>query len=104
MSFIRYEILLPTRYNDGSQVEDQQFDDVVQEIVERFGGATFLPEPLRGVWQHQGQRFDEMNARVIVDVEDTPENSAFFTSYKQSLKERFRQLDIWIVCYPIRIL
>jgi hypothetical protein len=104
MSFIRYEILLPTRYNDGTAVEPEKFDDVLQEISGRFGGVTFFPETLRGVWLHQGQRFDENNVRLVVDVEDTPENAVFFVSYKQTLKERFCQIDLWIVSYQIRII
>ncbi len=104
MSFIRYEILLPTRYNDGTPVEPDKFDDVLQEIAERFGGVTFFPETLRGVWLHQGQRFEENNVRLVVDVEDTVENADFFVNYKQTLKERFRQIDLWIVSCRIRIL
>jgi hypothetical protein len=104
MSYIRYEILLPTRYNDGSPVESDKFDDVLQEISERFGGVSFFPETLRGVWLHQGQRFDESNVRLVVDVEDSPENADFFVHYKRTLKDRFRQIDIWIASYQIRII
>ncbi len=103
MSFIRYEIILPTRYNDSTAVEPEKFDEVLQEISERFGGVTFFPETLRGVWLHQGQRFDESNVRLIVDVEDTSENAGFFVSYKRTLKDRFRQIDLWIISYQIRI-
>jgi hypothetical protein len=103
MSFIRYEILLPTRYNDGTPVEPEKFDAVLQEISERFGGVSFFPEGLHGVWLHQGQRFDENNARLVVDVEGTSENADFFVRYKQVLKERFRQIDLWIISYEIRI-
>jgi hypothetical protein len=70
----------------------------------RFGGVTFFPETLRGVWLHQGQRFDENNVRLVVDVEDTMENADFFAGYKQSLKERFRQIDLWVVSHQIRII
>jgi len=41
MSFIRYEILLPTRYNDGTLIEPEKFDDVLHEISERFRGVSF---------------------------------------------------------------
>lgn len=103
MSFRRYEILLPTRYNDGTPVEGEKVDLVIEELSERFGGVTFRPEPLRGVWLHQGQRFDEINVCLIVDVADSPATSEFFNSYKQTLKERFRQIDLWITSYEIRI-
>jgi len=38
-----------------------------------------------------------------VDVEATPENRAFFASFKERIKARFRQIDIWIVSYEIEI-
>jgi hypothetical protein len=103
MSFRRYEILLPTRYNDGTSVEAEKFDLVIEELSNRFGGITFHPEQLRGVWFHQGQKFEEVNVRVVVDVEDSAQAADFFARYKQVLKERFRQIDIWIVSQEIRI-
>ena len=45
----------------------------------------------------------DINLRVDVVVEDTPENSEFFAQLKQKLKERFRQIDIWIVSSEVRI-
>jgi hypothetical protein len=41
--------------------------------------------------------------RFFVDVEDTPENAAFFSRYKEVLKKRFQQIDSWIVSREIRI-
>jgi hypothetical protein len=69
----------------------------------QFGAASFLPETLRGAWFYQGHWFEETNVRLFVDVEDTPENAAYFARYKQVLKERFRQIDIWIVSFEIRL-
>jgi len=103
MSFRRYEIILPTRYNDGSPVEEEHYLWAGEELADRFGAYTFEPQPLRGVWIHQGARYQENNLRVFVDVEDTPENAEFFNRFKEALKRRFRQIDIWIVSYEIRI-
>ena len=66
MSHRRYEIYLPTRHNDGAPVEAEKFDLVIEELSNRFGGITFHPEDLRGVWFHQGQKFEEANVRVVV--------------------------------------
>src|SRR5438093_13751686 len=103
MSFRRYEIILPTRYNDGSPVEAEKFLQTNREVALRFGAASFLPTPLRGIWSYQGQTFEEENVRLLVDVEDTPESAASFARLKETLKERFHQIDIWIVSYEIRI-
>lgn len=103
MSFRRYEIILPTRHNDGSPVPQDEYWAVAKELVGHFDAVSYLPEVLHGLWLHQGRSYEEENVRLFVDVEDTPENAAFFASYKQKLKERFRQIDIWIVSYEIRI-
>ena len=103
MSFRRYEITLPTRYNDGSPVEPEKYLITRREIAARFGALTFLPQPILGEWSHQEIRYEDINIRIVVDVEDTPQNSEFFATFKQVLKERFRQLDIWIVSHEIRI-
>jgi hypothetical protein len=62
MSTRRYEILLPTRYNDGTPVEPEK------------------------------------------DAESNAENRAFFREFKDRLKTRFRQIDLWIISYEIKIL
>jgi len=103
MSFRRYEILLPTRYNDGTPVEPAEFLLVNSELAARFGAVSFLPEIIHGVWLQQGQRFEDENVRLFVDVEDSPAAEQFFKNYKETLKHRFRQLDIWIVSFEIRV-
>jgi len=53
MSFRRYEILLPTRYNDGTPVESEEFLLVNSELAARFGAVSFLPEIIQGIWLKQ---------------------------------------------------
>ena len=103
MSFRRYEILLPTRYNDGSRVADEAFLETNNDLARQFGAVSFFPETLRGIWIHEGKRYEDENVRLFVDVEDTPENAAFFREFKTKLKQRFQQIDIWLVSYEIRI-
>ena len=104
MSFRRYEITLPTRYNDGRPIEPDKYLITRREIAARFGALTFLPQPAHGEWTHQQVHYEETNMRIVADVEDTPENTEFFTQLKQTLKRRFEQLEIWIVSYEIRII
>ena len=42
--------------------------------------------------------------RIVVDVEDTPENHQFFVDYKVVLKERFQQVEIYIVSFPVHLI
>ena len=80
-----------------------EFWEVAKTLVAEFGATSYLPEPFQGIWIHQGQTYSDQNVRLFVDVEDTPENAAFFREFKAKLKQRFRQLDIWLVSYEIRI-
>lgn len=104
MSRRRYEILLPTRYNDGTPVEPEQFFATQEEIVARFGALTTSPELLRGVWVHEGHRFEDQHLRLIIDAEAGPETVAFFRELKERLKTRFQQLDLWIISFEIEVL
>lgn len=103
MSFRRYEIILPTRYNDGAPIDAEKILGTAEELVAQFGSVTYQPEHLHGIWTHQGQRYEEDNVRVFVDVEDTKVAANFFRRFKETLKSRFQQIDIWIVSYEIRI-
>jgi hypothetical protein len=100
----RYEILLPLKYNDGSEVETEKFLETRQALVERFGAITIQPESVRGIWQYEGEHYEDESVRFILDVDDTPETEEFFRTFKESLRERFQQIDIWMVAYPIRII
>jgi len=42
--------------------------------------------------------------RVFVDVPDVPDSRLFFVEYKERLKARFEQLDIWMTTYLIEVL
>ena len=104
MLFRRYEIILPTRHNDGRPVAEENHLWVGDQLTNRFGAYSLEPQPIRGVWTHQGLRFEENNLRLFVDVEDTSENAEFFARLKPKLKERFEQIEIWIVSHEIRII
>lgn len=100
----RYEILLPLKYNDGTPVEPEKFQQTRRELVQRFGALTMEVQPISGVWVYGGQEHHDDLIRFIVDTEASPSNDAFFAQLKAILKERFRQIDIWITAQPIRIL
>ena len=51
-----------------------------------------------------GHEYQDELIRFVVDTEATPDNDEFFRALKERLKERFRQIEIWITAYPIRLL
>jgi len=54
VSSIRYEILLPLQYNDGTAIEDAKFEQTWAELVEQFQALTIQPQSLRGIWIYEG--------------------------------------------------
>jgi hypothetical protein len=103
-SLRRYEILLPRWFNDKLPVPDDLVTDTLLELEGRFGAVSSETQIIRGLWQNEGQSYRDELVRVFVDVADTPENRQFLQDYKDQLKARFRQIDIWMATYPIEVL
>jgi hypothetical protein len=102
--FRRYEVLLPLRFNDGQSIPDKLIADTLLELEEHFGAVSCETQQIRGTWRHEGQSYRDDLVRVFVDIPDTPENRIFFVELKERLKQRFQQLEIWIVTHPLDIL
>src|SRR5829696_1416803 len=100
----RYEVLLPLRFNDGSPVPDEVIAETLLELEERFGAVSSETQTIRGYWRHEGRGYRDDLLRVFVDVPDEPESRQFFTEWKERLKARFQQLDIWMTTYLIEVL
>ena len=60
MPAVRYEILLPLKYNDGSDVEASKLLQTKEELVQKFGALTVDPHPLEGLWTHQEALYHEV--------------------------------------------
>ena len=105
MPYKRYEVLLPIKYNDGTPVEPDKFTETRLELFDRFGGATFDLVPMSGSWLVEtGQAQEEEMVRLVVDVPDTRGNRDFFASWKETLKDRFMQSEIWMIGIPIDVI
>lgn len=100
----RYEILLPRWFNDQQPVPDELIADTLLELRQEFRAVSSETQIIRGLWEQAGQLYADELVRVFVDVEDTSKNRQFFQEYKESLKTRFRQIDIWLTTYPIEVL
>jgi hypothetical protein len=99
----RYEILLPTRFNDGRPVADDLLAETLLDLRQRFGAVSSETQVIRGFWEHQGQEYRDELVRVFVDVADTPDNRQFFQEFKERLKVRFQQLEIWMTTYLVEV-
>ncbi len=103
-SLRRFEILLPLRFNDGQSIPDELIGQTLLDLRNRFNAISAETQVIRGHWQYEGEEFRDDLVRVFVDVADTAENHDFFVEFKEQLKTRFRQLDIWMTTYPIEVI
>ena len=100
----RYEILVPLLFNDGSPVPEALLAQTFVELKTKFGAASWETQVVRGIWEHEGETYRDNLTRFFVDVPDLPEHRAFFKEFKQTLKQRFRQVEVWITSHPLDVI
>lgn len=100
----RYEILLPSQFNDGRPIPPDLVADTLHELEQAFGAVSCETQTILGLWRREGELYRDSLARVFVDAEDTPQNRQFFVQFKERLKNRFQQKDIWLTTYPVEVI
>jgi hypothetical protein len=99
----RFEILLPLPYNDGATIEREKIAQTVDELSDHFGGTTQDLLRATGTWKYGGTRFRDELLRMRIDSDD-PAAVAFLRNYKETLKQRLQQIDIWITAHQIQVI
>jgi hypothetical protein len=99
----RFEFLLPTKYNDGTEIEPEKLNQTTRELSGRFGGLAQDLVQVHGLWLHKEETYLDELIRLRIDTPD-PEAVTFLRTYKRQLKDRFKQLDIWITAQVIEII
>jgi hypothetical protein len=100
----RYEILVPLLFNNGAPVPEELLSETFAELRDKFGAASWETQVVRGSWEHQGTIYQDNLTRFFVDVPDLPEHRQFFIEFKDRLKTRFEQLDVWITSHPMDVI
>ncbi|MBI4623925.1 MAG: hypothetical protein HY736_12005 [Verrucomicrobia bacterium] len=95
---------MPLLFNDGRPVPESLLALTFTELRHHFGAASWETQTLRGEWQYEGVVYQDNLARFFVDVPDRPEHREYFRQFKETLKARFQQLDIWITSHPIDVI
>ena len=101
---IRFEILLPLYYNDGSRIEEEKFVETDEELLAQFDATSTDSVIVRGRWIYQSTLYEDKLIRIRIDATDIPSNWEFFKQYKETLKNRFQQEDIWITAHKITVI
>jgi hypothetical protein len=97
------DILIPSKRNDGTAIENEKFDEIRTDLATRFGGVTVLPH-FNGTSIRNETRYDGTNnSGFYVVAPNTAENLEWFSNYKQILKERLDQDRIFMTVSPTMI-
>ena len=106
MTHFQITIQLPLKYNNGEKIEESKFKETYEEVLDITGGITINPRPLQGAWidPNDGIRYDDetITFSVLIDSEDKitalkVQKILELKQYKEKLKERFNQKEIFMV-------
>ena len=92
-----YDLFVPLYYNDGRQIEPQKFQALQQQLLEKFGGLTFFPQPNQGLWTMAGITYRDEIVIYRVITPDAQEARRFWSDFKEWLKQELQQEEILIV-------
>lgn len=104
MKLKRFEILLPLNYNDGRPIERTKFMLTNRELLEKFGGLTTDSVEISGTWKYGSAFYQDRLVRLTIDSDNPEEAVAFLREYKEVLRTRFEQVDIWITAHDVELI
>ena len=99
-----YDVFLPLTYNDGAPVEPDKIADLKRRLQERFGGLTFFPQKMEGLWKVGHATFRDEIVIIRVVSEEVRRSRAYFRRLKGELKRIFRQGDVLIIERKVEVL
>ena len=102
-SWRRFEVLLPLRFNDGRDVPEEWLAEAILEVVERFGAASHETQKVEGHWRHGGVHYRGKLVRIVVDVDDMPENREWVRGFRARWNAKLELLELWVVSYQLDV-
>ena len=90
------QLLLPLHDNSGRAFPGKNYEQVREELTQRFGGVTaFVRSPAVGLWK---ENRDETNRDEVVMFEVLAEqlDRDWWSLYRKQLQNRFRQDEVLI--------
>lgn len=107
----RVEILIPTHYeptlNGGKyeEINGDEYATTYKELSDRFCGWTHDTTVKTGQWiDDDGKKFSDNGTVLYCDFDDTKENRQFLIEYKEVLKKRFKQKEIYITIHDVEVI
>jgi len=91
------QILIPVFDNSGQRFEQDLFDAVRTQLIERFGGLTaFIQSPALGLWKDAESGTTTQDAMILIEVMSDTLDHVWWSTYRRELESVFRQDEIVI--------
>ena len=109
MTHFKVDIQLPLNFNQedgGGKIPEENFFDTYEELLSKVGGISTNNTPILGSWIHPktNRRYNDKSIvfSVIVESEDIMTASNVpkikeLINYKEKLKKRFKQHEIFMI-------
>jgi hypothetical protein len=89
------QILLPKETGRGEPISKEWFEELLEELTDKFGGATsFVRSPGQGLWRSGGQT--ERDSIAVVEVMAERLLPDYWRSLRQRLQKELGQEEIVI--------
>ena len=96
------QILRPVYDNEGRRFPASSYGAVRAELTERFGGLTaYSRAPAEGLWREENSAQATRDDIVVYEVMTEELDRAWWSAFRKTLAERFRQEDLVVRAHPV---
>ena len=98
----RFEVMIPLADNDGNRFPMEEIIQVRNNLTDEFGGCRSQPlAPFEGTWVDENKVYLDELMLFIVDAPRTDTSIEWFLKYKEHLKQKFTQIEIYLAISEI---
>jgi hypothetical protein len=92
-----YDIFVPLFYNNGIAIEQIKFQELQDDLLERFEGLTYFPQANQGFWTFGDITYHDEIVIYRVISQDSAASREYLSDLKEHLKRELQQQDILII-------
>jgi hypothetical protein len=98
------QIFLPLSDDTGQRFQRDEYESVEQTLISQFNGFTaYRRAPAKGLWRSPSSEVQE-DELIIYEVMAETVDRAWWTDYRKSLEQQFKQQEVLIRAQSIEIL
>ena len=96
---LRVQFLIPLKYNNGKDIEQEKLFEVREKVVGLFGGITIHPFSTEGIWISPTTkiRYYDLCKMFEVSIDKSENTDKILKNLKEDLKIMFEQEEIYMV-------